>query len=193
MIKSPTHPRTRIARSVRRQAGFTVFEVLIASTLALVLMFGAIYQIGESYDVVREGDRRVHTNVHARRILDRFLKDCRYASSLDVTGNLQNGWTINLTTLNSLSPGDLVYSWDPNTEVFALTDDANNSSNLIEGLQTFTLETQVVSGQNGVEISWIGVQWTVDVDAGIEAGIDPEERTLGLGGSTWVRKNAPSF
>jgi len=86
-------------------------EIMIATSIAMVLLFGALYSTSETLEVVREGDIRVHTNVNARRALDRLLKDCRYASEVEVEGNEQTGWTIGVDTTGTLAPGELEYTY----------------------------------------------------------------------------------
>ncbi|MBT4466513.1 MAG: hypothetical protein HOD03_07500, partial [Planctomycetes bacterium] len=77
-------------------AGFTLMEIMVATSIAMVLLFGALYSTSETLEVVREGDIRMHTNVNARRALNRLIKDCRYASEIEVAGTQQTGWTIGI-------------------------------------------------------------------------------------------------
>ena len=62
-MKTPTHSKNN--------SGFTLIEIMIATTIAMVLLFGALYSTSETLNVVREGDA-VHagaTNLGARLVL----------------------------------------------------------------------------------------------------------------------------
>ena len=67
------------SRLPRRRAGFTLAEVLVAITVAMILLFGTLYSASETVGVVQEGDQRLHSEMLARNTLDRMLGDCRYA------------------------------------------------------------------------------------------------------------------
>lgn len=181
-----------MSRAPARKRAFTLFEVMLAVALTLVLMFGALYTTSETVAVVREGDRRVHTHVQARRALDRLLKDCRHASALAVQGSEDDGWTITLTPTGTLDPPSLTYAWNPVTGELRVTD-GNLESLVVEGLRSFTVQTETVDTGNGPQISRIALQWILDVLAGSEAGAGAATYPLSLGGATWVRQNAPSF
>ncbi|MCH2111793.1 MAG: hypothetical protein MK213_02960, partial [Planctomycetes bacterium] len=115
--------------------GFTLAEVLLASALTMVLMFGALYGTSESYEVARSGDRRVHTHISARRALDRLLKDCRYADDVALGGNPQSGYSITIDATSELDPEILTYFWSPSTKEVTVTDGATTDL-VLSGVQT---------------------------------------------------------
>lgn len=174
------------AHSNRGIAGFTMFEVLLAAVLAMILMFGALMSTGESYSVAREADKRLHTHVTARKSMDTLLKQIRYSSALSIAGSEAAGWTITVDTTDSLNPGQLVYAWNPNTKEITVSDGVQTDVSL-SGVSSFTLQTTL----EGAETSRVTMEWVVEVDAGQEAGNVQVDETLALGGSTWVQRFAP--
>jgi hypothetical protein len=42
-------------------------------------------------------------------------------------------------------------------------------------------------------ISQISIRWLVGIDSSFEAASPPADQTFDVAGSTWVRKNVPSF
>ncbi|KAA3604898.1 MAG: hypothetical protein DWQ01_20030 [Planctomycetota bacterium] len=184
-------PRRAVPQSSRSR-GFTIFEVLLASSIAMLLMFYTLYSTSEMFEVVREGDREAHTHVHARNSLDRLLRDCRYSSALEITGDPLTGWVIDLTTTGSLDPGDVTYRWDPITQELNVNDDSLDDL-VVAGLLKFNLTQEEVDVGGTMEISRISIQWTLQVDAGLEAGQGAKDYTVSMGGSTWIRRIVPEF
>ncbi len=181
-MKTPTHSKNN--------SGFTLIEIMIATTIAMVLLFGALYSTSETLNVVREGDAVVHTNVHARRALDRILKDFRYSADLTVSGEVNEGWTIEVTTTGTLDPGAIVYSWDPNTKLLSVTGPSGTET-VIEDLRTFVVTTVTSEIEGEVEITMVSIEWEVGITSGNEAGVEEinAERSLELAGATWIRRN----
>ncbi|MDA0666920.1 MAG: prepilin-type N-terminal cleavage/methylation domain-containing protein [Planctomycetota bacterium] len=173
-----------------RSAGFTLLEIMIATTIAMVLLFGALYSTSETLTVVREGDMVIHTNVHARRALDRILKDFRYSSTLAVSGDSLNGWDVTTTTTGTLDPGLLTYSWNPIDRILTVADDST-SETVLEDLRVFNIVTQTASINGITVITRIKLEWVLGLTAGAEAGAVgmDTERTFELAGATWIRRN----
>lgn len=167
-----------------RRSGFTLVEMLISMTIAMILLIGAFYSTSETYAVVRQGDARLHTQVHARRTLERLAKDCRYANTLEITGNEDSGWTITMTT--GLDNDPWVWRWVASTDELSISD-GNLSETVVEGLTDFGLATEINS--EGA-ISRVTFRWTMLVNYGEEAGKGSQQRTVELAASTWVRKAA---
>ena len=105
-----------------RHAGFSIMEVMVAVSVAMILLFGTLYSASESLEVVEESDRRVQVVGQTRGGLDRMLSDCRYASNVDVAGNNIDGWTVTVDTTSALDPPQLTYTWDPVSGDFSLSD-----------------------------------------------------------------------
>jgi len=177
----------------RANAAFTLIEVLLASTLALVLMFGALYSTSESYEIAREGDRRLHTHISGRRALDRILHDLRYADEIVVTGSNAAGWNIDVDVPTDTGIDQITYYWDVAAEELRIAD-AVDDELLIASVTDCEVTWQEEAVGPDMKISQISIVMTLDVNAGLEAGLgDNKEFTLSLGGSTWVRKYAPDF
>ncbi|MFT7517308.1 MAG: hypothetical protein ACI84O_001098 [Myxococcota bacterium] len=124
--------------------GFTLIEIMIATSIAMILMFGALYSTSETLEVVREGDIRVNTNVNSRRALDRLLKDCRYATEIDVNSDESGRVTISLLTEGALSPGEIEYTWEPNDSVLRIgevVDGVTSFVDLIPDVRSFEVGT----------------------------------------------------
>ena len=172
-------------------AGFTLMEIVIATSIAMVLLFGALYSTSETLEVVREGDIRMHTNVNARRALDRLLKDCRYASEVEVEGNEQTGWTIGVDTTGTLAPGELQYTWSPADNSLRVALVGGQTEEVISDVRSFDVDT-LTTTIGGVEvISRISFHFIIGLDDGhaTGAGNPNSERTLELAGATWIRRN----
>jgi prepilin-type N-terminal cleavage/methylation domain-containing protein len=174
----------------RKNNGFTLVEIMIATTIAMVLLFGALYSTSETLNIVREGDAIVHTNVHARRALDRILKDFRYSASLQVLGNAQEGWEIAVTTTGTLDPGALTYEWTPQSKRLEVTG-PNGQELVLEDLRTFNLTTLTALIDEEVAITRVSIEWELGITSGQEAGSENinAERTMSLAGATWIRRN----
>lgn len=170
--------------------GFTLVEIMIATTVAMILLFGALYSTSQTLNVVREGDALVHTNVHARRALDRLLKDFRYSAALAISGDTDTGWTIAVTTTGTLDPGALIYKWTPDTNVLSVTGPAGTET-VIQDLRSFVLNTVTETVEAETYITRVSVEWVLGITAGNEAGAETinAERTMSLAGATWVRRN----
>lgn len=174
-----------------RQAGFTLLEIMIATTIAMVLLFGALYSTSETLSVVREGDTMIHTNVHARRALDRMLKDFRYSSDLSVTGDSADGWSIEVTTTGTLDPGVLTYAWEPDTGLMTVSKAGETVVTILEDLRGFNVVTDTADIGGTTVITRIKLEWVLGLDSGSEAGnvsLDAE-REFELAGATWIRRN----
>lgn len=175
---------------LHRKSGFTLVEIMIATTIAMILLFGALYSTSETLAVVREGDATIHTNVHARRSMDRMLKDFRYSSALEVTGDSLTGWEIIVTTTGTLDPGELTYTWDPDTRVLDVSNGVDLET-ILTDLRVFNVVTDSADLGSGPVITRFKMEWVLGIDAGREAGdvgIDAE-RTFDIAGATWIRRN----
>lgn len=166
----------------RRRGGFTMVELLVATAVSMVLLCGAIYSSLETVAVVSAGDSRINTQVHARRVLERLVKDCRYASDIAVTGDPSNGWTIDLIT--GLDDDEWTWNWDPNGESLSVSD-GSSTEVIVSGLTGFTLDTQ--DNDNG-NIERITMVWIIRETAGA-TGTTTADTTATFPGSTWVRAN----
>ncbi len=164
-------------------SAFTLVEMALACTIAMILMFGALYSSSEGYAVVREGDSRVHTSLRARRTLDRFLRDCRFAENLEIQGNAKQGWEITVQTHGPPNPNILIYTWSPKKGLLKISD-GKTIQTALAGLVSFDLSWQSLAGESGPEVQQVTAKWVVTVDHGLEAGFVPSSATLALGGST---------
>lgn len=171
-----------------RRSGFSLIEVMLSVSVAMILLYGAIYSSSETVAVVREGDVQMHTHVQARRVMDRFLKDVRYSSDLTVTGDAVDGWSIEVLTTGSLAPGWVTYFWNPEDGRFTISDGASTEV-LLEDVRSFgvTQETEDIGGVT--VIVRLTLDWVMGLDSGEESGAEgvSEERTLEVAGSTLVR------
>ena len=173
-------------------AGFTLMEIMIATSIAMVLLFGALYSTSETLEVVREGDIRIHTNVNARRALDRIIKDCRYASEIEVAGTEQTGWTIGISTTGALAPGEIEYTWSPSDNSLRVAIVGDVTEEVILDVRNLNVET-LTAIKDGVEvISRISFHFIIGLDDGnaTGAGNPNSERTLELAGVTWIQRNS---
>lgn len=176
-------PRTRAPRSEAR-AGFTIVELLVATSVAMVLLYGALFSTMESFAVVRQGDTRVNTQIHARRTLERLTKDIRYASALDISGDAESGWVIDLET--GIDADAWTWTWDPDAQSLTVSDGATESV-VVQGLQEFSLDTAL----EGTDIAQVVMVWTVAENAGEMSGPSGSTTTVTIPSSTWVRRFAP--
>ena len=167
-------------RSASRRGGFTIVDTLVATAVSMILLYGAIYSTLESVAVASAGDTRINTQIHARRVLERLVKDCRYASEIEVTGSQANGWTIDLTT--GLNDDDWTWTWDPVSEALTVSD-GSGSEIVVSGLVDFSVDTQ---NNSQSEIERITMVWTVQEVAGA-TGTTTADTTATFPGSTWVR------
>lgn len=171
-----------------RRSGFSLIEVMLAVSVAMILLYGAIYSSSETVAMVREGDVQMHTHVQARRVMDRLLKDVRYSTDMAIEGDEEEGWTIEVLTTGSLAPGWVTYSWSPDDGRFTISDGASTEL-LLEDVRSFTV-TQETADVGGVTvIERLTLDWVMGLDSGAESGAEgvAEERTLELAGSTLVR------
>jgi hypothetical protein len=166
------------------RAGFTIVEILVATSVSMILLFGAIYSSMETVAVVSAGDTRINTQVHARRVLERLVKDCRYASELTVVGDQVDGWEIDMKT--GLEADPWTWSWDPDTESLTVSD-GGSAETIVTGLIDFEIDTQI-DGDGDIER--ITIIWTVREESGA-TGSSSGETTDRFPGSTWVRSNLP--
>ncbi len=170
-------------RSIKN-AGFTIVELLIAITVGIILMLGALYSTVETYAVVRQGDARVSTQVHARRTLERLIKDCRYASALEITGSDSTSWTITMTT--GLDGNHWIWIWDAQENAITVSDGVSEEV-VIEGLTAFVISTSTNSES---QISKVTMNWTLEEASGNIAGAGQSNPPIDLATSTWIRKFA---
>jgi type II secretory pathway pseudopilin PulG len=174
----------KLIRPLRRN-GFTIVELLISMTIAIILLVGALYSTAETYAVVRQGDARLNTQVHARRTLERLTKDCRYATSLAVTGTESTTWTISMTT--GLSEKTWIWSWSADTDELTVSDGVDTET-VVSKLTAFGIETET---NDSGEISKITMNWRLDENPGKLAGKGaPPDPIAKLAASTWVRKSS---
>ncbi len=184
---------TRVRRPVAgRHQGFTLTEVLVAATVTMIMMYGALYGTAESFEVVREGDRRVHTNIHARASLDRMLKDIRYCADISLAGDPLGGWTLDVLTTGTLDPGWVTYGWVPDSQELLVTD-GELTDLVLPGVLEMNISTLEEDLDFGRVITRVTITMTLQVDAGVEAGYGAREYTMELGGSTWILNNIPDF
>lgn len=176
------------ARPVRPRSGFSLIEVMLAVSIAMILLYGAIYSSSETVAVVREGDLQMHTHVQGRRVMDRLLKDVRYCGDVAVTGDADTGWQVQVLTTGTLAPGWVTYEWDPGTELFTISDGAVTET-LLEGVTAFTIFTETADINGSTEITQITLDWEMRLDSGAESGAEgvSGERSLRLAGATLVR------
>jgi len=171
-----------------RSSGFSLVEVMLAVSVSMILLYGAIYSSSETVAVVREGDVQMHTHVQARRVMDRLLKDVRYSSDVNISGDDDDGWTIEVLTTGSLAPGWVTYFWDPEEESFTISNGAATEI-LLEDVRSFgvTQDTADINGETVIER--LTLNWVMGLDSGEEAGAEGVNgtRTLELAGSTLVR------
>jgi type II secretory pathway component PulJ len=172
------------SRVHRGRGGFTLVEIMIATAVSMVLLFGAIYSTTETYAVVRQGDGKVYTQVHARRTMDRFIKDCRYATSLTVNGDELNGWTIDMVT--GLESESWTWAWNPNSQQLTLSN-GEATETVIQQLQQFGIDTEF--GDSG-GIARITATWQLVEQFGNEAGASTGQQNFTLASGTWVRQEA---
>jgi type II secretory pathway pseudopilin PulG len=165
-----------------RAAGFTLVEMLISMTIAMVLLIGAFFSTSETYAVVRQGDARVHTQVHARRTLERMTKDCRYASSVEISGSEDVSWTLSLTT--GLDSDEWVWKWSSSTEILTVSDGVQ-IEDVVTGITAFAIDTEI---NDEGDISRVALKWTLRENQGSEAGQGGSSPFVDLAASTWVRK-----
>ena len=172
-------------------AGFTLMEIMVATSIAMVLLFGALYSTSETLEVVREGDIRMHTNVNARRALNRLIKDCRYASEIEVAGTQQTGWTIGISTTGALAPGEIEYTWSPPDNSLRVALVGGITEEVIFDVRDFNVDT-LPATRDGIEvISRISFHLIIGLDDGhaTGAGNPNSERTFELAGATWIQRN----
>ncbi|MDP6963611.1 MAG: hypothetical protein QGF46_05530 [Planctomycetota bacterium] len=179
------------ASKTSRTSGFTLMEIVIATSIAMILLFGALYSTSETLEVVREGDIKMNTNINVRRALDRILKDCRYAEEVEVSGDAATGWTVEVETTGALSPGELEYTWNPNSELLMVAVSGGNPETMIQGVSSMSIATlsEIINGES--EITRITFNLTVSLDASAIGGMTTAnpDRKLELGGATWIRRH----
>lgn len=171
-----------------RRAGYSLVEVLLAVTISMILLYAAVFSASEAMAVVSEGDAQMHTHVQARRAMDRILNDVRYASAVEVGGDGEDGWTIEVLTTGSLSAGWVTYAWDAGSGRLSVSNGAG-SEWVLEGLRQYQLSTETVDVGGVPVISGIVMKWVVGEDAGSLAGevAMHQERVTELSGSARLR------
>lgn len=175
------HPHLRKART---RGGFTIVELMVSTAVSMILLYGAIYSSMETFAVVSAGDTRINTQVHARRVLERLVKDCRYASLLELEGDEDDGWEIDMET--GLDGDAWTWTWDPAGESLSVSD-GETTEVVVTGLIGFTIDAQTDSGG---DVERITMLWTVREESGA-TGSSNGETTATFPGSTWVRSNLP--
>lgn len=179
--------KTALLRFPRRgaAAGFTIIEVMVAVSVAMILLFGTLYSASESLAVVEESDRRVQVVGQARAGMDRMLGDCRYASNVDVAGDSVNGWTLTIDTTSALDPPILTYSWDPGTGEFRLSDGAITDV-LFENMTAMDVTTETEL-QGGIPVvTAVFVTMELETAGPGFHGAAETSMTLELGGSVKI-------
>jgi len=176
----PTY-RSQLAAGAQSRGGFTLIELLVSTGVAMVLLYGALFSTMETIAVVEQGDSRITTQIHARRALERLIKDCRYASALSIEGDEVDGWEIELTT--GVNDDEFTWVWDPATERLSISD-GDSTEVIVEGLQDFAIDTTL----NGVNISQVVMLWTVAEQSGVDNADSGQATTATFPGSTWVRR-----
>ena len=177
-----------LPRSPYRRAGYSLVEVLLAVTISMVLLYAAVFSASEAMAVVSEGDTQMHTHVQARRAMDRILNDVRYASAVEVGGDAESGWTLDVLTTGSLSAGWVSYAWDAGTGRLSVSN-GGGAEWVLTGLREYTLATETVDVNGAPEISGVIMTWVVGEDAGSRAGevAMHAERETELSGSARLR------
>lgn len=171
-------------RKPSRQSGFTILELLISTAIGTVLLFGAIYSSMETFAVVQAGDSRLNTQVHARRVLERLVKDCRYSTELEITGDEADGWQLAITT--GADDTEWTWTWNPATDTLSVSD-GESAEDIVTNLEGFALEAQL---NGSSEVERITMLWTLREVAGNAGGGTVADTTVTFPGSTWVRANA---
>ena len=172
-------------------AGFTLAEVLLATAIAMIMLFGTLYGSGESFTLIHEGDARVQTHLQARRVLDRLLKDCRYSEDLVIDGVPGRSWALDLQPSGAPALPRRTWTWEASTGILLLEEE-RGSETALEGLREFDLRTGLVDGSSGPEIAMVAAEWMVEVRPGAGASL-PGHPNLELGSATWIRRHAPGF
>lgn len=169
----------------RRRAGFTLAEVAVAMTVAMILLFSALVGTAETSAIVSEGDGRLHSEHLARKTMDRIVSDCRYASDLQVAGNTVDGWTITIDTTSALAPPRLIYAWDPDTGELTVSDDAGTTELLFGSVAAMDVRTTTESGV----VTAIALEMEVSRDTPEFAGAGGlrEEQIFEVTGSVRIR------
>ncbi len=168
-----------------RRNGFTIVELLISMTIAIILLVGALYSTAETYAVVRQGDARLNTQVHARRTLERLTKDCRYATSLTISGSESTFWAITMTT--GLSEKAWTWEWSAISDELTVSDGVSTET-VVTKLTKFEIETET---NDSGDISKVTMNWRLDENPGKLAGKGaPPNPIAKLAASTWVRKSS---
>ena len=168
----------------RRRAGFTIAEVMIAMTVAMILLFSALVGTAETSAIVSEGDGRLHSEHLARKTMDRIIGDCRYASAIVVAGDAGTGWTITIDTTSALAPPQITYEWDPVTAELTVSDGA--ATDLLFGsVSGMDISTTTELGV----VTAIAITMDVDRDTPEFAGAGGvrEEASFSLSGSVTIR------
>lgn len=89
--------------------GFAVFELLVASAIALiVLVMGIIVFVGSDRSF-RFGQQAISSGADLRLAMDWITRDIRGAEDIAISGD-----TVTLTMPPLVSPGDVVYVWSDN-------------------------------------------------------------------------------
>lgn len=178
----------RSSRASSRRVGFSLVEVLLAVAISLILLYAAIFSASEAMAVVSEGDTQMHTHVQGRRALDRILSDVRYSAQVDVSGDAESGWTIDVLTTGSLSAGWVSYAWDPQSDRLSVSTGAG-SEWMLEGVREFDLDVETVTINGAEVVSGLIMRWVVEEDDGGlsgESGMN-SERVTELSGSARLR------
>lgn len=178
----------RVPNRSARRAGFTLIELMLAVTISMIILYTALFSASEAVAVVSEGDAQVQTHVQARRALDRLLRDVRYATEVEVGGSSETGWSLDVLTTGTLSPGWVSYVW--NADAGTLTIDAGAGAEwALVGLRDFGLDLVTESIGGAEVVTAVTIEWTVAEDAGAFAGgpgMDGERETR-LSGSARLR------
>ena len=127
---------TAASKSRLRRAGFSLVEMLIATTIAGVAM-GAVLS-----SVLFIGRTCISTtdytdmDAEARRALETFGRDVRMAQ--DINGYSNNGATLTLPTNSGTTT--VTYSYNPGNKTFYRNYGASNQTALIRNIASFSLK-----------------------------------------------------
>ncbi|MDA1260510.1 MAG: prepilin-type N-terminal cleavage/methylation domain-containing protein [Planctomycetota bacterium] len=178
----------RILSAPPRRQGFSLVEVLLAVTISMVLLYAAIFSASEAMAVVSEGDTQMHTHVQARRAMDRILKDVRYASQVEVGGDSETGWSLDVLTTGSLSAGWITYAWDANNGRLSVSNGVGTEW-MLEGVRQYDLAMETIDVNGAPVVSGVILKWVVAEDSGSLAGESSmnQERETELSGSARLR------
>lgn len=142
-MKPKVHPST-ISRLMRRQAGQTVIEVLLATAVVGVVMTAIAIGLTLSVRNTSEARLRAYASVQGQQVMEVFRRE-----------RVINGWG---TFRSNLTTGDYCF----NTLPSSLADFANHTGECTEGISSqgteFRTNAEVIVGPDSVAVT-IRVSW----------------------------------